>query len=274
MSNYSNAKIYTIRCKSNPLHIYVGSTIKTLPRRLQCHKSRSIHYQNMLLYSTIANNWDDWFIELYENFPCDNRNQLCKREGEIIRLISTLNSRIAGRSFIEFRLENPDFVKNYHKNYYKNNADKIKLQAKLYHLQNAEKIKQQRKVYLLHNAEKIKQQRKIYLLHNAEIIKQKRKVYLLHNAEIIKQKRNKNYYINNAHNIEQKHNNYPLQFSQHIKQNLIESHINLFIQSTLPYFDSDLYDFHTLRQLFHQFIIFKNLTCEELFLSREISNSE
>jgi len=134
-----------------------------------------------------------------------------------------LNSRIAGWSFIEFRLENPDFVKNY----FKYNADKIKLQAKLYQLHNAEIIKQQRKVYLLHNAEIIKQQRKVYLLHNAEIIKQKRKVYLLHNA----------------HNIQHKHNNYPLQFSQHIKQNLIESHINFFLQSTLPYFDSDLKSF-------------------------------
>ena len=98
MPDYSNGKIYTIRCKTNPLHVYVGSTVNTLSRRLQYHKSYSIHRKNVLLYSTIANNWNDWFIELYEYFPCDNRKQLCKREGEIIRLIGTLNSRTRSRS--------------------------------------------------------------------------------------------------------------------------------------------------------------------------------
>jgi len=25
--------------------------------------------------------WGDWYIELYEDFPCDRKEQLCKREG-------------------------------------------------------------------------------------------------------------------------------------------------------------------------------------------------
>lgn len=220
MPDYSYAKIYTIRCKSNHHHIYVGSTTNTLSRRLQYHKSYSIRHQNILLYSTIANNWDDWFIELYENFPCDNRKQLCKREGEIILLIGTLNTKIAGRTSIEFQ---------------KQNLDKLKLLQKIYYKNNAEKIKQRVKLYQLQNAEKIKQQRKVYLLQNAEIIKTKTKEYRQRYANII-------------------------------KQNLIQSRIHSFLLSTLPYFDSHLYDIHTLAQLFHLFIISKNLTYEQIFL--------
>ncbi len=35
--------------------------------------------------------WDDWYIELYEEYPCENKLQLCKRENEIIRHIATIN---------------------------------------------------------------------------------------------------------------------------------------------------------------------------------------
>jgi len=189
MPDYSKGKIYTIRCRTNPQHVYVGGTVKTLSRRLQCHKSRSINYQNMLLYSTIANNWDNWFIQLYEDFPCDNRKQLCKREGEIIRLIGTLNTKIAGRSLIEYRLENVDFVKDYNKNYYKNNADKIKEMQKNYQQKNAEKLKLKRKEYLLQNADKLKQQRKEYRQRNADKIKLQKQDYHRRNADKIKQKK-------------------------------------------------------------------------------------
>jgi hypothetical protein len=147
MSDYSNGKIYTIRCRTNPQHVYVGSTVKSLSRRLQCHKSRSINCQNMLLYSTIANNWDDWFIQLYEDFPCDNRKQLCKREGEIIRLIGTLNTNIAGRSLNEYQNDNVDKMKLLQKNYYRKNADKIKEKNKIYQQQNTHKIREYKKIY-------------------------------------------------------------------------------------------------------------------------------
>ncbi len=36
-------------------------------------------------------------IELYEEYTCESKEQLNKREGEIIRKIGTLNQRRAGR---------------------------------------------------------------------------------------------------------------------------------------------------------------------------------
>ena len=54
---------------------------------------------NMLLYQK---NWgtyiNDWYIKLYEDYPLERKEQLNKREGEIIRQIATLNKRIEGRT--------------------------------------------------------------------------------------------------------------------------------------------------------------------------------
>jgi hypothetical protein len=35
--------------------------------------------------------WDDWYIALYEEHPCENKLQLCEKENEIIRQIATIN---------------------------------------------------------------------------------------------------------------------------------------------------------------------------------------
>jgi hypothetical protein len=135
MPNYGNGKIYTIRCRTDDTLIYVGSTIQPLCERLAGHKrdSKGEKDKNMLLYKTINKNWDNWYIELYELYPCNCKDELCKKEGEIIRLIGTLNSRIAGRTKKEWYDENKEkhaesekkwyeankeYKQNYHKNYY------------------------------------------------------------------------------------------------------------------------------------------------------------
>jgi hypothetical protein len=92
MPNYANGKIYTIRCKIDDTKIYVGSTIGLLSKRFYKHKNDSKNidkYPKHKFYS-IVENWDDWYIELYENYPCSCKDELCQREGEVIRDIGTL----------------------------------------------------------------------------------------------------------------------------------------------------------------------------------------
>ena len=72
MPDYQNGKIYTIRCRSDNTLIYVGSTTMTLSRRIAEHRIRS-KTSNRKLYSCVNGNWDDWYIELYEEFPCNNK---------------------------------------------------------------------------------------------------------------------------------------------------------------------------------------------------------
>jgi hypothetical protein len=99
MPDYTNGKIYTIRCRNDDNLIYVGSTIQSLPVRFGGHKKNSKREKNqsILLYSRIED-WNDWYIELYEIYPCYNVQELKKREGEIIRQIGTLNREVAGRT--------------------------------------------------------------------------------------------------------------------------------------------------------------------------------
>jgi hypothetical protein len=160
MPSYQDGRIYTIRCRTDNTLIYVGSTTQPLAKRWGEHKkdSRTEKCQNILIYKTINNNWEDWYIELYEEYPCDNKEQLNRREGEIIRLIGTLNSRIEGRTKQE---------------YYQNHREKIIEAVRLYSINNNE----ERKEYRQNHREKIKERKKIYREEHKEEISARRIAY-------------------------------------------------------------------------------------------------
>lgn len=132
MSNnkYSNASVYTIRCRTDDSLIYVGSTISPIHKRLCSHKTNCKKRKAGSLYNHIENNdWSDWYVELYEKYPCNDRAELCKREGEVIREIGTINKCIAGRTMKEYYNEKKDDYKKY----YNDNADKKKKYQKEYY---------------------------------------------------------------------------------------------------------------------------------------------
>jgi len=107
MPDYKQGKIYTLRCKTDDTLIYVGCTTELLSRRMSKHKYDSINKPTICFYQYI-NDWNDWYIELYENYPCENKEQLNKREGEIIREIGTVNKSIAGRTRQEWYEDNKE----------------------------------------------------------------------------------------------------------------------------------------------------------------------
>jgi hypothetical protein len=149
---YKNGKIYTIRHKNDDSLIYVGSTIQPLFKRWNQHKeilnNENHKSYNMLLYQKMrATNVNDWYIELYENFTCDNKEQLNKQEGEVIRKISTLNKRIEGRTKVEYREDNRDIINEKKKEYNKIHKDK----RKAYREAHKDKIKEYNKEYYYKN---------------------------------------------------------------------------------------------------------------------------
>lgn len=168
MPDYSNGKIYTIRNRNDDTKIYVGSTIQPLYKRFYKHKSKSKQCMNYLLYKEVNNDWTNWYIELYENYPCNSKEELLKREGEVIRLIGTLNMIIAGRDKKEYRIENIDKIKEMNQHYYIENMDKIKELHKQYKVANADKIKEYKKQYQKENAEKINEYNRLYRLKKKE----------------------------------------------------------------------------------------------------------
>ena len=93
-NKYKNGKIYTIRNRNDDSLVYVGSTVVPLYKRFSQHKSESktISYDNSRLHKKMKEtDINDWYIELYEDCPCERKEQLNRREGQVIREIGTLN---------------------------------------------------------------------------------------------------------------------------------------------------------------------------------------
>lgn len=143
---YKRGVIYTIRNRNDDTLIYVGSTINNLSKRFNNHKSKCKIGKEYNLYKHIINNdWSDWYIELYENYPCNNKKELNRREGQVIREIGTINKYVAGRTFKEYRCENADKIREIERNYQKENVDKIKERKAIYYINNLDMINNKKK---------------------------------------------------------------------------------------------------------------------------------
>ena len=143
MPNYQNSKIYTIRCKADETLIYVGSTTQLLSKRMVEHRSKhnkdySDNYSKPLYIKMREIGIDNFYIELYEDFPCERKEQLEKYEGEIIRNIGTLNRVVAG---VQYRKNTSD----YNKTYWTTNKTEMKEKNKLYRQEHKEEIKEHNK---------------------------------------------------------------------------------------------------------------------------------
>ena len=85
--NYQNGKIY---CIWNYIDddIYVGSTTQPLSKRMAWHrqstrKESKKHYKIYQKMNEIG--IDNFYIELYVKYSCDSKEELFRKEGEIIR---------------------------------------------------------------------------------------------------------------------------------------------------------------------------------------------
>jgi hypothetical protein len=171
---YKRGKIYTIRCRDDDGLVYVGSTIQPLAKRIGGHRVKSIQKPNILLYKYVNNDWSNWYIELYEDYPCDNKEQLEKREGEVIRQIGNLNCEIAGRDKKQYYQDNRDKILEEQKKYHEDNRDKILERFKQYHKDNSDKRSKQNKQYRQDNRDKILEKDKQRYRDNIDMIKQRR----------------------------------------------------------------------------------------------------
>ena len=163
-NKYNRGKIYLIKCKSNENLIYVGSTIEHyLSARFNKHKYQDSCY----LYKFINNptndtNWNEWYIELYELFPCNSKMELCKRENEIIRERATINK-------IGYLTE--EDKKQRDKQYRETHKEDIKQKDKKYVEKNKEKVLAKKAEYNEKNKEyKNQYMKKRYQEKKEEII--------------------------------------------------------------------------------------------------------
>ena len=187
MPDYTKAIIYRLVCKDLSItDCYVGSTTNFKHRKI-CHKSSCTNLNdkkyNFKIYEFIRDNggWNNWDLIMVEEFPCDNKLQLHKREREVIETLkATLNSEIPLRTTKEYYEDNKEKIKQYRQD----NKEKIKQ----YKLDNKETIKEYTKQYRLDNKEKMKQYRE----DNKEKMKQYNKQYREDNKATIKQQKAEN----------------------------------------------------------------------------------
>jgi hypothetical protein len=93
------------------------------------------------------NCWTNWYIELYEYFPCTNNSELHRREGEVIREIGTIKKIIAGRTRVEYREDNKEKIVEYGKEYREDNKEKISEKQKEWHEDYKEYTKEYKQGY-------------------------------------------------------------------------------------------------------------------------------
>tara|TARA_R100000951_G_scaffold93570_1_gene82135 strand:+ start:34 stop:543 length:510 start_codon:yes stop_codon:yes gene_type:complete len=141
MPDYQKGKIYKLYSVSNEDLVYYGSTILTLNKRLSLHisdyKNDAIRTCNSKLVIAAG----DYKIELIENYPCNSKVELNRREGKYTKANKCVNIRIAGRTKKEYREDNKEKVAERKKKYYENNKEKVaERKKKWYNLFGKEKI--------------------------------------------------------------------------------------------------------------------------------------
>lgn len=196
MPDYQVSKIYKLWSPSTNL-IYIGSTTQTIAQRLAEHVKSYRRFKNGKgnnITSFKILECEDYKIELIELYPCNNREQLFKKEGEYIKNIDCINKCIMGKTDEDYKEErkidyetNKEIVLQNMKNYYQTNKEIIKQKTRQYRKKNKEKIEEYFKQYREKNKEKIKKEKKEYAEKNKERIKEKRKQYYEKNKEKMKE---------------------------------------------------------------------------------------
>ena len=146
MPDYQKAKIYKLWSpQGTEDEIYIGSTCNELYKRKNQHKKKANNCNSKILFEK----YDDIRIEVIEEYPCNNKAELLKKEGEYIRNNKCLNKIIPDRTM---------------KEYYEDNKKKIQKYAE----DNKEKITEYQKEYYDNNKKQLREKQKEYENNNKE----------------------------------------------------------------------------------------------------------
>jgi len=181
MSKYQNGKIYKITSEQSDKY-YIGSTIQKLCDRLGRHISDYTIYSQgngkyISSFELIKN--DDYKIELIELFPCEDRQELERREGELqLQNIDVIvNKKIAGRTDKEWREENKVEIAKKKKIYKETNKIEISKKQKIYDETNKIEIAKNNKIWCEINKIEIAKKQKIYKETNKIGLAKNKKIY-------------------------------------------------------------------------------------------------
>lgn len=174
MPDYANGKIYKIVCNITGEQ-YIGATTQNLSQRLtghvrrkntdKCYKSKDIILRG------------DYQIILIENYSCNSREELERKEREHIESNICVNKVIPTRTREEYFETNKEELLLRSKEWYETNKESHLLKGKEYRETHKEEINLQKKEYRDNHKEEIALGRKEHYITHKEAILLKNKEY-------------------------------------------------------------------------------------------------
>jgi hypothetical protein len=183
MNGYENGKIYKIVGSGLT---YYGSTIQTLEKRLQSHKTKYKGFlegnEKYYLSSFEILQLEDYKMELVEAYPCSSKKELELREKHYITSFDCCNSNVPRRTVEEYREEYRETNKQAVKKYREANKEVIKK----YYDVNKEAIKKHQKEYYQANKEAVlKRQKENYQANKEAVLKRQKERYQAKKVKVI-----------------------------------------------------------------------------------------
>jgi len=192
MPNYQKGQIYSIR-RNKTEDVYIGSTTIKLSQRMSLHRQAFKRWKEKkgpFVTSFHLLEHEDAYIELIENFPCETKYELHKREGQIMRITDNcVNKQIAGRTYKEYCEDNPEKIKEKNAFQYQKNKEELKEKKVKYYEENRDRILEQKKKYKENNPERVKEIEKKTKEKNKDKINVQRKKYRQENKDKLKEYR-------------------------------------------------------------------------------------
>ena len=172
-NKYGNGKIYKI-VDNAYTECYIGSTIMALSSRMALHRRDYKQYKagqagyvsSYALFDKCG--IENCKIELIEDYSCESKEQLTKREGHYIKQEQCINKNVAGRTVKEWHEEHREQRRDYDKNYRETNKEKKKANDKAYYEANREARQTHAKTYYEANRESISARNKGYNCQKVE----------------------------------------------------------------------------------------------------------
>ena len=115
MNRYEKGKIYKV-VDIGYNKMYIGSTIESLSKRMERHRSKYKDYlrgdgDNTRVYWLFDEfGVENCKIELIENYPCNSKEELEAQEGKHQRDNKCINKVIAGRTVKEYKKDEYDYI--------------------------------------------------------------------------------------------------------------------------------------------------------------------
>ena len=142
MVNYANGKVYMIEPTVERLDegdIYIGSSAKEhLSQRMCEHRLQYNKWTDGRKVGKFSSYdlFDKYGVEnckitLLEVCSCNSRDELTSRESHYIRTLKCVNKCVPGRTRIEYRADNREYILNDKKNYRAANRESIALNRKI-----------------------------------------------------------------------------------------------------------------------------------------------